>query len=163
MQHGGPVHAVGGHQDVLADHFAVRGPELGEFRQPAVRFRQVTGEGDVVDESVKPDVSHEFRVKRKFSFPRKGGSWGGNAEVRVKVNGIEHLRLAEGRKNEAAALFHELLHPLHMVGQAEVPVFFLQFHHFPPIPGRSCLPRPSPCPSGIVPGARSRIPCRIFL
>ncbi len=30
MQHGGPVHAVGGHQDILADDFAVRGPEFGE-------------------------------------------------------------------------------------------------------------------------------------
>lgn len=132
MQHGGPVHAVGGHQDILADDFAVRGPEFGEFRQAAVRLRQVAGEGNVVDQGVKPDVGDEFGVEREFDSPGKAALGAGNAEVRVKVNGVEHFRLAEGRKDKITALFHELLHPFHMVGQAEIPVFFLQFHHFPP-------------------------------
>ena len=134
VQHGGPVHAVGGHQDILADHLAIGGPESGKFRQSASRFRQIAGEGNVIDQGVKPDVGDEIRVKRQFNAPGKAFLGAGNAEVRVEgaFDRVEHLRLAEGGKDEGTALFHKLLHPFRLVGQAEIPVFFLQFHHFPP-------------------------------
>lgn len=95
---------------VFADDFAVRGPELGKTGRPAVRLRQVAGEGNVVDQGVKPDVGDEFGVEREFDSPGKAALGAGNAEVRVKVNGVEHFRLAEGRKDKITALFHELLH-----------------------------------------------------
>lgn len=105
------------------------------LRIPAAAVRAPPGKpakGNVVDQGVKPDVGDEFGVEREFDSPGKAALGAGNAEVRVKVNGVEHFRLAEGRKDKITALFHELLHPFHMVGQAEIPVFFLQFHHFPP-------------------------------
>lgn len=108
------------------------GQSLAKSGRPLSGLRQVAGEGNVVDQGVKPDVGDEFGVERELDSPGKAALGAGNAEVRVKVNGVEHFRLAEGRKDKITALFHELLHPFHMVGQAEIPVFFLQFHHFPP-------------------------------
>lgn len=75
VKHAGPVDGVGGDEDVFADDLEVGGPqavELGEFG--AFGF-PVSGEGDVVDEGIEPDVGDEVGVEGKGDAPGEAVLW----------------------------------------------------------------------------------------
>ena len=64
MEHGGPEDGMRA-EDVLSNQMVGGGPPCLEFRV----IRQITDGGDIVDESVKPNVSNVIRVKWKFNTP----------------------------------------------------------------------------------------------
>jgi hypothetical protein len=83
MQHAEPVDAVGGDQDVLADdvHRALVGGPEPEIRQSGIGRGVVSGEGDVVDERVEPDIGDEVGVEGDLDAPAQALFRAGNAQV----------------------------------------------------------------------------------
>ena len=114
---------------------AVGGPEFGEVRQTGIRRGLVAGEGDVVDERVEPDVGDEILVEGKLDAPLEAFLGAGDAEVDAGIafQRVEQLGLAEGGDDDFGVVFDEVLEPIGVVAEFEVPVFLFDFDDFPPL------------------------------
>ena len=133
VKHDGPVHTVGGDEDVLADDMGGGGPETAKGGEWASGLSQVTGEGEIIDEGVEPDVGDVLGVKGQLDAPGEPGFGAGNTEVaRQSFDGIAQLRETEGGDDEVFVGIDELQEPFPVLGEFEVPVFLLQFDDLSP-------------------------------
>jgi hypothetical protein len=101
VEHDGPVNAVRGHEDILADDVGVGGPEVLETRQAVAAIGKVTGKGDVVDERVKPDVGDVAGIEGQLDAPGEPLLGTGDREVAGELaHGVEEFRVAEAGEDE---------------------------------------------------------------
>ena len=131
VQHAGPVDAVGGNQDVLADHVMVAGPAL--FKQ-LLLSAAVTGEADVVDQRVEPDVGDEAGIERQLDSPGEAALGSRDAEVACDLGGrVPEFRLAEVGGDEILPGLEETGQPFRALREPEIPVLLVQQDDFAPL------------------------------
>ena len=90
-------------QDILADHMVVRRPVGVEIRTA------ISHSGDVVDQRIKPHISHVIFVEWQWNPPRESFLRPGNAQiVQVFFQKLNHLLLPERWYDEIGIVFQML-------------------------------------------------------
>ena len=135
VKHTGPVDGVGRDEDVFADDLKVGGPEFVKFGEVGALGLPISGEGDVVDEGVEPDVGHEVGIEGEGNAPGHPFLGAGDAEISVAgaFDGVEDFVSTELWQDFEVVGFDGGLEPLGVVGEFEIPVFLFAFFDVAPL------------------------------
>lgn len=134
VEHAGPVDGVRGDEDVFSDDLEIGGPKGVEVGEVGAHGLLVSGEGDVVDKSVEPDVGHEIGIEGEGDTPGHAVLRAGDAEIGFAgaFNGVEDFLLPEFGNDFEVIVFDGALQPLGVVGEFEIPVLLFDFDDFAP-------------------------------
>ena len=135
VEHAGPVDCVGGHEDVFTDDVGIGRPERFKVGEVASVLLAIAREGDVVDESVEPDVGDKVRIEGDLDAPVQALFGAGNTQVGFfgSLDGVEYFLAPKLWNDAEVAGVHRPLEPVCMIGEFEVPVLLFAFFHFAPL------------------------------
>ena len=110
-------------------------PNFLELRQSGIRRGFVAGEGNVVNKRVEPDIGDVVFIERQLDAPAQAFLGAGNAEIDTGVflKRIEQLGFAEGWEDDFWIGFDEVLEPIRVVAEFEIPVFLLDLDNLTPL------------------------------
>ena len=134
VKHAGPVDGMSGDKDVFPDNLEVGGPEGIKFRKVAAVRLPVSREGDVVDQSVEPDIGHEVRIEGEGNSPGESVLGPGDAEIGVtgSFDGVDDFCFTKFRDDFEIIIFDGGAQPVGVFGELEIPVFLFAFFHLTP-------------------------------
>ncbi len=146
FQHDGPINGVELY-NILTDHMNICGPKVafllscfGEVflcESDALQCLSITisrCDSEVIDQCVKPDVSHVFGVKGQGNPPREAGVRAANAKVFkfFASEKAQHLIFTVLRVNKLWMRFNVINQPLLMNAEFKIVVVFNQLLDLPP-------------------------------
>lgn len=135
MEHAGPVDGVRRDEDVFSDDLEIGGPQGIEVGEVGAFGLLISGEGDVVNEGVEPDVGDKVWVEGKGDAPGHALFRAGDAEVGFAsaLDGVEYFVFAKFGDDFQVIFFDGRLEPLGVLGEFEIPVLFFAFFDVAPL------------------------------
>jgi hypothetical protein len=126
-EHGRPVYSVG-RQNVLSDEMGAVCPE----RRELFIVNRIAGRGNIVDESIKPDVSNIFCVKRDLDPPMKSAFRPADAEVfQGFAEKSQHLVAPRLGPDKISIIFNMLDEPILILAHFKEVIALLDLNDLP--------------------------------